>query len=269
VTSHPETEAADILADPVMRPLVDELFGVELGDFVATRNRLAAELRDQGRDRASRAVRGLRKPTVSAWAVNQLSRRHGREMDELLAVSARLGDAQSSSSADASPDELRSMARRRHELVSELARRAGSILADAAVTPARTHLDKITTSLLSAGDEATSELLHAGSLTHDLSPAGFGAAPAEDEQHEGAVGAIERSEVVLRAEHEAARLGREADRAREAAARAQDEAKRAAAEAQRAGAEAERAAAEAERAGATAARAEAEAERVRGRAGDR
>ena len=52
----------------------DDLYGLPLDRFVAERGALAKALRADGRrDEASR-VAALRKPSVAAWAVNQLAR---------------------------------------------------------------------------------------------------------------------------------------------------------------------------------------------------
>jgi hypothetical protein len=49
-------------------PSVDRLYELPLDEFVAARDALAKERKDP-------AVKKLRKPTVPAWAVNQLARR--------------------------------------------------------------------------------------------------------------------------------------------------------------------------------------------------
>lgn len=54
-----------------------DLYGLPIELFVSERQAVAKELRRQGlRDEAAR-ITGLRKPSVAAWAVNQLVRRPG------------------------------------------------------------------------------------------------------------------------------------------------------------------------------------------------
>lgn len=66
-----------------------DLYGLPLERFTTQRNELARELRRSGdRDKAA-DVSKLRKPSVAAWAVNQLVRTQRREFEELL----RAGDA--------------------------------------------------------------------------------------------------------------------------------------------------------------------------------
>ena len=54
---------------------IDQLFALPLDEFTAARNELARRLKQDGDAEAAEGVRGLAKPTVAAWAVNQLARR--------------------------------------------------------------------------------------------------------------------------------------------------------------------------------------------------
>lgn len=68
---------------------LDELYGAPLEDFVAERKRLAKKLgSDEGKQ-----VGALRKPSVAAWAVNQLARRERRDVDLLLDAGYRMRQA--------------------------------------------------------------------------------------------------------------------------------------------------------------------------------
>jgi hypothetical protein len=51
---------------------VDELFKVPLAEFTGNRNALAARLKKESRAEDAERVKALSKPSVSAWAVNQL-----------------------------------------------------------------------------------------------------------------------------------------------------------------------------------------------------
>jgi len=73
---------------------IDQLYGAGLDAFVAERRRLVDEARGAGDRDEARAIAGLRKPTVAAWVLNQLSRRHRRDVDLLLDAGHRLRDAQ-------------------------------------------------------------------------------------------------------------------------------------------------------------------------------
>jgi hypothetical protein len=73
---------------------IDRLYGVDLAEFVPERTRLAKELRAAGRREEAEEVAKLRKPTVAAWAVNQLTRQQRRDVDLLLDAGHRLREAQ-------------------------------------------------------------------------------------------------------------------------------------------------------------------------------
>jgi hypothetical protein len=76
--------------------VIDRLYGVDLAEFVPERTRLAKELRAEGRREDAEHVAKLRKPTVAAWAVNQLTRQQRRDIDLLLDAGHRLREAQAS-----------------------------------------------------------------------------------------------------------------------------------------------------------------------------
>ena len=72
----------------------DDLYGLPLDRFIPERDALAKSLRaDTKRDEAAE-VTAMRKPTVAAWAVNQLVRTQGRAVGELFEAGDELRDAQ-------------------------------------------------------------------------------------------------------------------------------------------------------------------------------
>ena len=68
---------------------LDELYGAPLAEFVAERKRLAQELPAEERE----AFAALRKPSIAAWTLNQLARRHRRDVDLLLDAGHRMRQA--------------------------------------------------------------------------------------------------------------------------------------------------------------------------------
>lgn len=68
---------------------LDELYGAPLEEFVAERKRLAKKL--GGGD--GKEIAALRKPSVAAWALNQLARRERRDVDLLLDAGYRMRQA--------------------------------------------------------------------------------------------------------------------------------------------------------------------------------
>jgi hypothetical protein len=74
--------------------MLDELYGVELDEFISTRRRLAKELKDAGDKETSAVLAAARKPTVAAWVLNQLARQERKQIDLLLDAGHRLGQGQ-------------------------------------------------------------------------------------------------------------------------------------------------------------------------------
>jgi hypothetical protein len=68
---------------------IDALFQAPLVEFTASRNELAARLKKAGRREEADRVKGLAKPSVSAWVVNQLYWKHQHAFNELLLAGKR------------------------------------------------------------------------------------------------------------------------------------------------------------------------------------
>ncbi|HET7043830.1 MAG TPA: hypothetical protein VFI37_03180 [Gaiellaceae bacterium] len=131
----------------------DDLYGLPLEEFTAARNALAKERPE---------AKALRKPTLAAWAVNQLARRHRSELDSFLAAARELRDAQlGGGEVGAATTRQREALRRLLQLGGEY---AGS-----------TQIDRVRQTLQAAAvdDEAAEEVL-AGRLERELEAAGFG-----------------------------------------------------------------------------------------------
>ena len=71
---------------------IDALFQLPPGEFTAARNALASRLKKGGHADEAEAVKALPKPSVSAWAVNQLFWKHRKPFDRLMAAGVE-GDA--------------------------------------------------------------------------------------------------------------------------------------------------------------------------------
>jgi hypothetical protein len=147
---------------------LDQIFQAPLDQFTATRDRLTRELRRQGKREAAAELGRVRKPSLSAWALNQLQRRHPKRVAELLAAGSRLRETQEALLAGGEPGRLRDAAARERELVGELvqlaveeAARAGNRVGPAIQT--RIH----ETLHAAAGSEEARELLASGRLQHD------------------------------------------------------------------------------------------------------
>ena len=67
---------------------LDALFTLPLADFTAARNALVKRLKQSEHSDEAAKVMALTKPSISAWAVNQLYWKHRNEFDRLLAEGA-------------------------------------------------------------------------------------------------------------------------------------------------------------------------------------
>jgi hypothetical protein len=107
---------------------IDALFQLQPDRFTAARDDLAKRLRESG-DKASAAeVRKLRKPTLIAWALNQLARRHRRELEELIEAGQALRGVQRMALSGVKGGEFREATARRRTLVQLLTKRGLEIL---------------------------------------------------------------------------------------------------------------------------------------------
>ena len=105
-----------------------DLFAVPPEDFVATRDRLARELRAAGdRDEAA-AVKRLRRPTIPVWALNQVVSIDPQAIRELVAASEGARTAQHDVLGGADADLLRSALARRREAIGAVARSARRVV---------------------------------------------------------------------------------------------------------------------------------------------
>ncbi len=243
---------------------LDRLYQQPLKDFVGERNALAKRLQKEREKEAAARVKALVKPSVTAWAVNQLAFSAPDELAALEAVGAEMRAAHL-----ATPAEQQAATAKRRDAVSALVKRAEAVLEEAGQAMSRTHRQRISRTLeaLSSRGPDRDEPA-AGRLGQDLEPPGFdaladlaaalGQARAERAAKPPAAAkaaAAERKKAPeaekprkAEAERRAAREDRRREIARQALDRQLDEARRALAELEEKrvelGREAERAAAE-------------------------
>jgi hypothetical protein len=237
----------------------DDLYALDPTAFTAARDRLAADLRKAGDKEAAAEVKALRRPTVTAWALNQLARRHGDEVRLLLAASAEVARAQAEASAGGDAATFRRLTKERRELVHRLAAMAVGVLDEREPGSGGGRRDALVSALEAASmDEEGGEALLAGRLAAEPSPAsGFGgfltaavtaaegsprAGPsrgevraARDRAERARSAAEEAAEAASAAAEKVAALERQLEEARSRAERARakaDEAARAAEEAE-------------------------------------
>jgi hypothetical protein len=158
---------------------IDGLYALPLDRFTPARDALAKELKASGAADNARRVKGLRKPVVSAWAVNALAREDPHGVAELAALGRRLRDAQRRALAGGDAEPLREALEERRALVGRLATAARAILEREGLGGA-SQADEIAATLDAAAvDEEAAAAVAAGRLVRPMRPpAAFGDAPA-------------------------------------------------------------------------------------------
>lgn len=152
---------------------VDALFQLPLTEFISARKTLAARLKQEGHGDQSNRVKALIKPSISAWAVNQLYWHKREAFDRLIATGQDFRRAQSSRFAGKVAD-MREALDARLEALSELSTLATEVLRDAGHNPTPDMVRRITTTLeaMSAYASLPGDLAP-GRLTQDVDPPGF------------------------------------------------------------------------------------------------
>jgi hypothetical protein len=158
-----------------LEEIAAELYALPPAGFTAARDERARQARAAGDRELATAVKGLRRPTVGAWAVNLLAQAAPDSLAEVFALAEELRDAQVSRQGDV----LRTLMRRRQQVLAaavrdarELAAEAGQPLADEAAL----QVERTLVAALSDPDAA--EQVRAGRLATALEYAGFGELPA-------------------------------------------------------------------------------------------
>jgi hypothetical protein len=148
----------------VPRDPLDRLFEAPPDEFITERGELVRSLKEKGKDDLAAEAKALRKPTLPAWALNQLARRRRKDLQALLAASLDLRGAQ----RGGDPEKLRRLAQRRRELILTLTEAAGEIVAEQGTpTDASRRAIEVTLESASADPGAGEELLR-GRLTRPL-----------------------------------------------------------------------------------------------------
>lgn len=161
--------------DPVDQA-ADELYGLPPGEFTRERNARVKEVRKGGDREAADAIQGLRKPTVAAWALNQLSRRRPKDVERLVKAGEELRAAQEELLAGGERAGFQKAANRERELVADLSNDATAMASEAGERGGGLQ-EKIAETLHAAAlDEETADELRAGRLVREREAiGGFGA----------------------------------------------------------------------------------------------
>lgn len=156
---------------------LDVLFQAPFAEFVGTRNGLATRLKKEGRDAEAARVRGLAKPTYTAWLVNQLFWNARVEFDVFLKAADRVRAAEKAMLEGRRPGAAQAAAAGdRASALDALVARATARAAEEGtpLSPALTERLRVTLDAIGAHGSAAAR--HArGRLQEDLDPPGFAA----------------------------------------------------------------------------------------------
>jgi hypothetical protein len=146
---------------PASQQSLQELYTAPLASFIAERNRLAVALRAAGKRDAAKEMVRRRRPTVSAWAVNQLYWHERDAFDALLAAAARLrkGDLKETGAY--------------REALREAHRRAAAILRKSPHAPTDATMRRVMGTLAAVAASGGFDPDPPGALTADREPPGF------------------------------------------------------------------------------------------------
>lgn len=147
---------------------MEDLYRLPLAEFTAARDALAARLKADGDKAGAAAAKSLRKPSVAAWAANQVVWHAGAEWQRLQQASLALRHAHQHA---ASGEELRAAGREQREALQECEARASELLYRDGHAVGPGLLQKVGGTLLAlsyGAPEATP-----GRLEQELQPPGF------------------------------------------------------------------------------------------------
>lgn len=152
---------------------VAELYAAPLEDFVAVRTRLAKEA-ERG---LAQEIRALRKPTVTAWLLNQL----GRESPEVVDAVGMLGGRMRAAQAAADMSALREARPERDRLIRDVVLAVREAADQHGRSLSTAGEDEVTATVIAAlADEQSQAALGSGMLVRALSYSGFGEVDVDD-----------------------------------------------------------------------------------------
>lgn len=154
----------------------DDLYGLPLKRFVPERGALAKALRGDGDREQAAEVAGLRKPSVAAWAVNQLVRTQHKATKELFATGDALRSAQEDLLAGSGDGRsLRAANERERAAVDALVDAARGLLCGDGAKPSEAVIERVADTLHAAAlDEDARDQVREGRLERELRHAGLG-----------------------------------------------------------------------------------------------
>jgi hypothetical protein len=167
-----------------------ELYGLPLERFTEERNALVKALRKEGRRDDAAEVSKLRKPSVAAWAVNQLVRTQRRDLAALFEAGDTLQQAQTELLAGrGEADALRDAVEAERAAVDQLTDKARGLLSSQGQELTSATLERVSETLNAAAlDEELRAQMREGCLEHELHHVGLGGLGAAAPTASGGLG---------------------------------------------------------------------------------
>lgn len=154
----------------VALPSLDDLYAAEPEEFVAARNALAKQLKAAGDKDTAAEVAKLRRPPVSAWALNQVARSRPDEIEALMTAAADLAGAL----ADPAGADLRAIQRAFRSAIEAVVRTTLDVVSSSGRNPSPGLQQAIQATLQAAAvDDGIALALRSGVLAEDEPAPGF------------------------------------------------------------------------------------------------
>jgi hypothetical protein len=154
----------------------EDLYGLALDRFVPARAALVKARRAEKRREEASEVAALRKPSVAAWAVNQLVRTQRTALQSLFAAGDDLARAQEQAAAGkGGGDAMREATHRQRDAVRELLEAAEGLLGSDGHGVSQATMERVGETLrAAANDQDARQQVAGGCLTRELRFVGVG-----------------------------------------------------------------------------------------------
>ena len=154
---------------------IDRLYALPLEEFTRERDALVKQLRKDGDADAAAGVKELKKPSVAAWAVNQVRRDRPDEVRELLDVTEELHRVHAKLSSAGARERLEEAAEMQRTLIRSLVRCASQLLEAGGHAASDVTLGKVADTLRAAAvDDELREQVADGRVVKERRAASLG-----------------------------------------------------------------------------------------------
>ena len=154
---------------------IDRLYALPLEEFTSERDALAKRLRKDGDRDLADSVKSLTKPSVAAWAVNQVQRDRPDEVRQLIDVTEELHRVYEKLSSAGARERLEEAAQMQRDLIRSLVRCAKQLLEAGGHSASDATLEKVADTLRAAAlDDEVRQQIAGGRLVKEQRAAGLG-----------------------------------------------------------------------------------------------